>query len=308
MTLDDAIDAYLAHLKIERNLARNTLQSYGRDLGQFAEHIARARPETGVDEVLDSDVTSWLVALLDEKLKPRSLARKLSALRGMYRYLCQNKMAAKNPTTRVDIPRFGRRIPKVLGLDDVEKLLAAPSGASPEQQRDRAMLELLYATGLRVSELIALGQRDVDLRGGWVRVDDGKGGKQRVVPIGEVARDAVETYIGDGRPRLLRKKGGPGATPVLFVTRRGAGMTRQAFWKNLKHHAQAAGLNPDFISPHKLRHSFATHLLERGADLRIVQALLGHSDISTTQIYTHLDFQHLANVYDKAHPRAKKKK
>lgn len=290
---------------MERNLARNTLQGYGRDLAQFAEFLSSARgADPGVDEVQDSDITSWLVALLDEGLKPRSLARKLSALRGMYKYLAQNKMAATNPTGRVDIPRFGRRIPRVMTLDDVEALLAAPQGTTPEGQRDRAMLELLYATGLRVSELVKLRQREVDLRGGWVRVDEGKGGKQRIVPIGEVAREVVDAYVGDGRPRLLRKKGGPGSTPLLFVTRRGAGMTRQAFWKNLKRYAESAGLDPDSISPHKLRHSFATHLLERGADLRIVQALLGHADISTTQIYTHVAQERLKRLHAEHHPRA----
>ncbi len=300
MTLDDAIDAYLAHLKIERNLARNTLSSYGRDLGQFAEEISGDR---AVDSVRDTDITSWLVTLLDDGLKPRSLARKLSALRGMYKYLFENRMVGADPTERVDIPKFGRRIPKVMGLDDVETLLGAPDRTTPEGQRDFAMLELLYATGLRVSELVSLRLRDVDLSAGWARVDDGKGGKQRIVPIGELAQEAVERYVGDGRARLLRKKGGPGSTPMLFVTRRGGGMTRQAFWKNLKRYAKKSGLNADAISPHKLRHSFATHLLERGADLRIVQALLGHADISTTQIYTHVARERLKTLHSEHHPR-----
>ena len=303
MTLDDAIDAYLMHLQVERNLARNTLQGYGRDLGQFAEHVSSGG-SPDAEAVCDADITSWLVALLDDGVKPRSLARKLSALRGLYKYLAQNRVVSANPTSRVDIPRFGRRIPRVLSLDDVEALLASPKAGTPEGQRDRAMLELLYATGLRVSELVVLRQRDVDLRAGWTRVDEGKGGKQRIVPIGEVAREVVEAYVGDGRPRLLRKKGGPGSTPTLFVTRRGGGMTRQAFWKNLKRHARNAGLDPAAISPHRLRHSFATHLLERGADLRIVQALLGHADISTTQIYTHVAQERLKRLHEEHHPRA----
>lgn len=301
MTLDDAIDAYLVHLKVERNLAANTVASYARDLAQFAS--AASADAVEVDSVSEADVTAWLVKLLDEGQKPRTLARKMSSLRGLYRYLRENRMTTSDPTSRVDAPRFGRRLPRVLALDDVEKLLDAPRPTTPEGQRDRAMLEVLYATGLRVSELVKLRQRDVDLRAGWARVDSGKGGKQRVVPLGEVARDAVEAYVADGRALLLRKKGGPGSTPMLFVTRRGGAMTRQGFWKNLKRHAQDAGLDPEDISPHKLRHSFATHLLERGADLRIVQALLGHSDISTTQIYTHVAQERLKRIHAEHHPR-----
>jgi integrase/recombinase XerD len=304
MTLDDAIESYLAHLKIERNLARNTLQAYGRDLGQFAEFLAGGEdadpPPLGA--VADADVTAWLVDQLEQGLKPRSVSRKLSALRGMYKYLCASKMASKDPTARVDMPKYGRRIPQVLSLDEVEQLLEAPSAERPEGQRDRAMIELLYATGLRVSELVGLHVRDVDLRAGWARVDEGKGGKQRVVPIGDIARDSVDAYLQDGRVRMLRKKGGPGCTPMLFVTRRGGGMTRQAFWKNLKKYAKKADITKN-ISPHKLRHSFATHLLERGADLRIVQALLGHSDISTTQIYTHVAQERLRQLHSEHHPR-----
>ncbi len=305
MTLDDAIESYLAHLKIERNLARNTLRAYGRDLGQFAEFLAGDDDDADpppLDGIADADVTAWLVDQLEQGLKPRSVSRKLSALRGMYRYLCTSKMAAADPTARVDMPKYGKRIPKVLSLDEVEALLDAPAAEKPEGQRDRAMIELLYATGLRVSELVGLHIRDVDLRAGWVRVDEGKGGKQRVVPIGDVARDSVDAYIQDGRVRMLRKKGGPGSTPMLFVTRRGGGLTRQAFWKNLKKYAKIADIDKN-ISPHKLRHSFATHLLERGADLRIVQALLGHSDISTTQIYTHVAQERLRKLHAEHHPR-----
>lgn len=303
MTLDHAIETYLAHLKIERNLAKNTLQSYARDLGQFAEFLTGDGESPGVESVRDSDITAFLVEELGRGLKPRTVTRKLSALRGLYKYLCANRYASQNPTSRVDMPRYGRRIPKVVSLDEVEALLAAPSAESPEGQRDRSMIELLYATGLRVTELISLHLRDVDLRAGWVRVDSGKGGKQRVVPIGDPARDSIDSYVADGRARLLKNKGGPGSTPMLFVTRRGGGMTRQAFWKNLKKYAEEAEVKGD-ISPHKLRHSFATHLLERGADLRIVQALLGHSDISTTQIYTHVAQERLRTLHAEHHPRS----
>lgn len=303
MVLDSAIEAYLAHLKIERNLAANTVESYARDLSLFSEHLQGEEGEVDIDAIAAADLTGWLVAELERGLKPRSLARRLSALRGMYKYLLANRYTSADPTANVDIPRYGRRVPRVLSLDDVEELLEAPDRTTPEGQRDHAMIELLYATGLRVSELCDLCVRDVDLRAGWTRVDSGKGGKQRVVPIGDMARDAVEAYLGDGRARLLRKKGGPGSTPTLFVSRRGHGLTRQAFWKNLKRYAQQADIDAD-ISPHKLRHSFATHLLERGADLRIVQALLGHSDISTTQIYTHIAQARLRLLHAEHHPRA----
>lgn len=265
----------------------------------FAEH----RDGGAVEAVEPSDITAWLVSELERGLKPRSLARRLSALRGLYKYLVTNRYVSDDPTANVDLPKYGRRVPKILSLDEVEELIAAPDRTTPEGQRDHAMIELIYATGLRVSELVALNVRDCDLRAGWVRVDSGKGGKQRVVPIGDLARDAVEAYISDGRARLLRKKGGPGCTPTLFVSRRGHGLTRQAFWKNLKRYAKLADIETE-ISPHKLRHSFATHLLERGADLRIVQALLGHSDVSTTQIYTHVAQERLRILHSEHHPRA----
>jgi len=190
----------------------------------------------------------------------------------------------------------------VLTLDEVEKLLAAPDRMSPEGVRDHAMLHTLYATGLRVTELCELIQREVDLRAGYLRVI-GKGNKQRIVPLGELAVDALDEYVSHTRAKLLANHGGPGCTPYLFVTRRGSCMTRQAFWKNIKRYALKADIDTP-INPHKLRHSFATHLLERGADLRIVQTLLGHSDINTTQIYTHVAQARLKKIFEKHHPRA----
>ena len=304
MTLDDAIEIYLIHLKVERNLSPNTLQAYAGDLGKFCAHLSKNGDHVAVDRVSPADITAWLVDELEQGVKPRSLARRLSALRGMYKHVRSIHAANTDPTELVDLPKYGRRIPHVLSLQEIEELIAAPNRTTPEGQRDHAMIELLYATGLRVSELCALDLRDVDLRAAWVRVNDGKGGKQRVVPLGEIALDAVERYVNDGRPRLLRRKGGPGATPSLFVTRRGGAISRKGFWKNLKRYGTGVGIAADNLSPHKLRHSFATHLIERGADLRVVQALLGHADISTTQIYTHVARERLQALHAEHHPRA----
>lgn len=305
MTLEAAIDAYLAHLKLERNLAENTMLSYSRDLRQFSEHLHATNPTAAgnVQTVVDADISGWIAAQVSRGLKARSAARGVSTIRGLFGYLVQESVLKTAPTANVEVPKFGRRIPTVLSLDEVEALITAPDRTRPEGQRDHAMIELMYAAGLRVSELCSLHVRDVDLTGGSVRIDSGKGGKQRVVPIGEPARDAVKTYIENGRVELLRKKGGAGSTPDLFVSRRGGGLTRQAFWKNLKRYAEKVGIEGD-IKPHALRHSFATHLLDRGADLRVVQQMLGHSNIATTQIYTHVAQARLQELHKEHHPRA----
>ncbi len=304
MQIDQAIDAYLTHLKVERNLSENTLTAYGTDLSQFAEFFddedSPCLPE--IEAVDDTDVSTFLIELTDSGISSRTIARKLSTLKGMFKFLRRHHRLEQDPTSRVDAPGFGKRLPVVLDLDEVEVLLSAPDRSSPEGLRDWAMLEVLYATGLRVSELVNLLQREVDLSAGFVRVV-GKGDKQRIVPLGEVAIDAVEEYIEQARGVLLHNKGGPGASPALFVTRRGGPMTRQGFWKNIKRYATESGIDKS-ISPHKLRHSFATHLLERGADLRAVQQLLGHADIDTTQIYTHVARQRLKALHDLHHPRA----
>lgn len=300
MNLDEAIDGYLVHLKIERNLAANSLKAYARDLAQFTEFLGEAALGS-VRAVDDQQISAYLLELLDDGLKTRSISRKLSTLRGFFRYLRESQLIDKDPTIHVDAPKYGRRIPKVLDLGEVEALLEAPDRTTPEGCRDRAMLEVLYATGLRVSELVNLQQREVDLRSGVVRVV-GKGGKQRLVPLGDLAIDHVDGYLEWARGSLLANSGGPGSTSDLFVTRRGSAMTRQGFWKNIKRYATAAGITKG-VSPHKLRHSFATHLLEHGADLRVVQSLLGHSDITTTQIYTHVAQERLKQLHQEHHPR-----
>lgn len=300
MNLDQAIDGYLIHLKIERNLAENSLKAYSRDLAQFGDSLADTTAGD-VGRIDDQHISSYLLDLLDDGLKTRSISRKLSAVRGFFRYLRESQIIDKDPSVHVDAPKYGQRVPKVLDLDEVEALLDAPDRTTPEGCRDRAMIEVLYATGLRVTELVNLQQREVDLRGGVVRII-GKGGKQRLVPLGDVAIDHVDGYLEWARGSLLANSGGPGSTSDLFVTRRGSAMTRQAFWKNIKRYATAAGITKD-VSPHKLRHSFATHLLEHGADLRVVQSLLGHSDITTTQIYTHVAQERLKQLHEEHHPR-----
>jgi integrase/recombinase XerD len=302
MTLDDAIDAFLFHLKVEKNLAANTLKAYSNDLQQFSSYVSDEGSSPDVRAVDDRHISGFLLDLLDEGVKTRSISRKLSAVRGLFKFLRRQNSIDRDPTIHVDMPSYPKRIPAVLTLDEVEALIAAPDRTSPEGIRDWAMLEVLYATGLRVSELVNLLQREVDRNAGYLRVI-GKGDKQRIVPLGEVATDAVKEYEEFARGQLLQNAGGPGCTPALFVTRRGDAMTRQAFWKNIKRYAIIAQIDKP-LSPHKLRHSFATHLLERGADLRIVQTLLGHADINTTQIYTHVAKARLKQLYDLHHPRA----
>lgn len=302
MHLDRAVDDYLQHLKVERNLSDNTITAYSTDLRQFVEFLSDERGCDGVDEVSENDVSQFMLDLLDRGLKSRTASRKLSTVRGLFEYLVADDHLESDPTEPVDAPRYGRNVPTVLSLDEVERLLETPDDSTPEGHRDWVMLEVLYATGLRVTELVELELRDVDLNGGYVHVV-GKGDEQRIVPLGETAVDGLEDYIDRTRPTLLESHGGPGCTPYLFVTRRGSSMTRQGFWKNLKRYGQEAGIDKS-ISPHKLRHSFATHLLERGADLRVVQNLLGHSDINTTEIYTHVAQARLKNMYEDHHPRA----
>lgn len=298
MTLDEAIDGFLIHLRAERNLAKNSVTAYAQDLAAFSAFLEN--PD--VQKISTESIADFMLQQLDDGLKSRSIARRVSAIRGLFKYLRIEGTLTQDPTAHIDSPRYGKRVPDVLSLDEVDALLAAPDRTTPEGLRDHAMLEILYATGLRVTELVTLRQREIDLRAGWVRVI-GKGNKQRIVPIGEHAADAVDAYLNYARGPLLAATGGPGSSPMLFVTRRGAEMTRQGFWKNLKRYVTAAGIDKD-ISPHKLRHSFATHLLERGADLRVVQSLLGHADIGTTQIYTHVARERLKALHNEHHPRA----
>jgi integrase/recombinase XerD len=299
LSLDEAVDLYLDHLKVERGLALHTLDGYGRDLARFAAFLAR-RGRADVDDVTPLDVTDFLLALADGGLAARSRARALVAVRGLCKHLIGERWLEADPAALVESPRIGRRLPGVLGEDALVRLIAQPPN-TPRGRRDAAMIELAYASGLRVSELIAVPLADVNLHAGFVRVT-GKGGKTRLVPLGRAARERIERYIAEDRPAQLRDP----AVRALFLTSRGGPMTRQAFWKALRGYAARAGvrLPAGEVSPHKLRHSFATHLVERGADLRAVQAMLGHADISTTQIYTQVSRAKLIEEARK-HPRAR---
>jgi len=299
LTLDEGVDMYLDHLKVERHLARHTLESYGRDLSR-ALRFFTARGREDVDDVTAADMTDHLIGLAAEKLSARSRARALVAIRGMFRHLVGERWLEADPCELIEAPRAAHQLPGVLGEEAVARLIAAPPD-HPRGRRDAAMIELLYASGLRVSELVTLPLADVSLNAGHVRVT-GKGGKTRMVPLNNVTRARIARYVEEDRPRWVRDP----EQRALFVTERGAPMTRQGFWKLLRGHARRADvrLPGGEVSPHKLRHSFATHLVEHGADLRAVQAMLGHADISTTQIYTQVSRAHVIQQARK-HPRAR---
>lgn len=294
--MQDYIQAFLNYVQVERGLAPNTLAAYRQDLGKFSRfcqqrRLAPARAER-------QQVVDFLGTLYQQGLDSRSVARVLVTLRNYFRFLRQEGRLRREPTEHIEAPRTWKRLPKFLGLDEVERLLAAPEARTARGLRDRAMLEVLYATGLRVSELVNLRVADVQPDAGYLRCL-GKGSKERVVPLGKQALAALDAYLRRARPQLVRRR--PSAH--LFLSQRGQAMTRQNFWRLLRQRARQAGLRAR-LTPHVLRHSFATHLLERGADLRSVQLLLGHADISTTQIYTHVAQERLRQVYRAHHPRA----
>jgi integrase/recombinase XerD len=296
-SLDVAIQQFLDHLRVERELTPATVEAYGRDLSVFARFVA-ARKIEEAPAVRPIDVLDFLVHLTDRKLTARSQARRLIALRQLFKFLKAERIVPVDPTEDIDLPRYGRKLPDFLSIAEVDALLAAPDRLTARGIRDAAMLETLYATGLRVSELVTLRLRDVNFEAGYL-LAYGKGRKQRVVPIGEAAIAAVRAYVDAARPTFARTR----VLDTLFLTHHGRAMTRQGFWKLIGRYASAAGIRKR-ISPHKLRHSFATHLVERGADLRAVQAMLGHADIGTTEIYTHVSRGHLRAVYKGFFPRA----
>ncbi len=291
-----AIDAYLDHLWMQRGLSRATLAGYRRDLQGFARWLRR-----DLATARESDLQDYLATRLAERRSPRSAARFLSAARGFYRRAVDAGEIAADPTANLSRPLLGRPLPVSLSEEEVEHLLAAPKSDDPEGVplgfRDRAMLETLYATGLRVSELVSLTFTTLNLRRGTVQVV-GKGGKERLVPMGETAVEWIERYVAIARPSILKGR----ASGALFVSNRAKAMTRQTFWYMIKRYAAAAGIDRD-ISPHTLRHAFATHLVNHGADLRAVQLMLGHADLSTTQIYTHVARDRLKRLHAEHHPR-----
>lgn len=289
------VDVYLDHVRIEKGLSSNTVAAYARDLGKLLD-LAQHRGAGDLGQIDLAFVDEYLVMLGKQGLGARSAARHLSALRGFCKFLVRERAIEADPSALVDAPRTGRRLPVWLEMDEVQRLLEAPDPATARGMRDRAMLQLMYAAGLRVSELVSLPLTCLDLRRGLVTVV-GKGGKPRLVPIGEVALQALDVYIKQVRPSMARPQ-----ETALFVSPRGGAMTRQGFWKLTLRYARGAGITKR-ISPHKLRHSFATHLLQNGADLRAVQAMLGHADIGTTEIYTHVADEHVRKVHGKTHPR-----
>jgi len=294
--LGAARERYIVHLTIERGLSANTLAAYGADLEGYLEFLA-ARGRTAPDQVTRADVRDYLAAETDRRQAAASRARRLSSIRNFHRFLVLEELATDSPVEGWKGPRRIRRLPSVLRVPDIERLLAAPDPATALGRRDRALLELAYAAGLRVSELCDLRVESLDTAAALVRVF-GKGRKERLVPVGRAALAAVARYRAEARPQLVRGR----QVPTLFVNARGTRLSRMGFWKILRRHVLAAGLRVR-VTPHTLRHSFATHLLEGGADLRVVQELLGHADIGTTQIYTQVDRQYLSEVYRTFHPR-----
>jgi len=295
-SLDILADQYVNYLVFEKGLSKKTIESYSSDLVRHFEFLK----QKGVKKIADADtplILKHLIALRDAGLGSKSCARHLITLRGFYRFLVQEKIIEYDPVRLIDLPKSGLKLPDVLNVKEVILLLNMPDTGKPLGKRNAAMLELLYAAGLRVSELVNLKFLDVNLEACFVRVL-GKGSKERVVPIGVFAKEKIDDYINTVRPLLLKNR----ISKYLFVARAGKPMTRQGFWKLLKQYAQQAKIKKK-ITPHSIRHSFASHLLEGGADLRTVQVMLGHVDISTTQIYTHIAREHLRQMHEKYHPR-----
>jgi integrase/recombinase XerD len=290
---NDLLNRFLDYLTVEKGLAHNTVESYERDLRRYLEEMKTRGP----DDIRESDIVSFLSHLSGAGIAAPSIARCLSAIRGFHKYLLIDGLATTDPTANLETPRRWKRLPKTLSRGDVDALLGGPDPTTPVGLRDKAMLELLYATGLRVSELVGLRIADLNLERGFLTVI-GKGSKERAVPMGEAAMAAVQEYLDRARRALLS-----GAeSDHLFISMKRRGITRQMFWERIKFYARKAGIAVP-VSPHTLRHSFATHLLDNGADLRAVQAMLGHSDISTTQIYTQVSRERLRQIHEKYHPR-----
>ncbi len=288
------IQEFSEYLRIEKRYSPHTVTNYCRDLKRFA----AAFPAAKVSALTTAQIRGFLILLRDEGLSASSIARSLSSIKSFFRYLCDDQQLTENPAEILETPRRWRKLPDILSPTDVDKLLSCPDPKTPVGLRDQAMLEVLYATGMRVSELISVKGHSLDLVTGSLRTL-GKGAKERIVPIGMVARKVLEDYLLNSRPVLAKRQ----RVEELFLTGRGKSMTRQGFWKLLKGYVRRSNIKAT-VSPHTLRHAFATHLLEGGADLRSVQQMLGHADISTTQIYTHILEKRMLEVHDKFHPRA----
>ncbi|MGI6620098.1 MAG: site-specific tyrosine recombinase XerD [Bacillota bacterium] len=295
--MESLIQEFIEYLGHEKGLATNTLESYGRDLRQYCGFLSEDASQTP-ETASQATIVAYLMMLRKQGKATATIARRLAALKAFYQFMLKENYVTKDPTDELSSPKLERKLPKVLTVDEVDKLLNQPDTATPAGIRDKAMLEVLYATGIRVSELVSLNLGDIDFNEGFVRCI-GKGSKERVVPMGELAINSLKAYLSKGRPKLA-------ANPeenALFLNHHGRRLTRQGFWKIVKKYAAQLGIRKE-ITPHTLRHSFATHLLENGADIRAVQEMLGHADISTTQIYTHVTKDRLKDVYARSHPRA----
>lgn len=295
--MEELIDQFLNFLSVERGLAANTISSYRFDLVRFTSFLKK-RHTASMEGVKKDDLTMYLLSLKDNGLAANSISRNLASIKTFYKFLVNEGYVKENVAGVLESPRLWKKLPNILNVNEVDMLLNAPDRRNWRGIRDRASMELLYATGMRVSEMVELKTKDINMDVGFIKCI-GKGSKERIVPLGNSAKEAINKYMARSRIRLL-KKSAPQTN--LFLTRLGRKMSRQSFWKMIKRYARKAGIKKD-ISPHVLRHSFATHLLERGADLRIVQEMLGHADISTTQIYTHISKERLKSIHHKYHPR-----
>ncbi|HQN66182.1 MAG TPA: site-specific tyrosine recombinase XerD [Smithellaceae bacterium] len=292
----DLLNRYHRYLLIEKGASGNTLEAYGRDLKRYLTFLEQ-KEISDARSVAPQTVVDFLVQIKSEGLSANSMNRALAALRGFYNYLLQERVLEESPLTHIELAKVWMRLPDTVSQEEMNRILSGPDNSTPSGLRDRAMLELLYATGLRVTELISLSMNSINWQVGFLAVM-GKGGKERVVPVGRTAYDSVRRYVDEARPKFVRSK----TTEVLFLNRFGRAFTRQGLWKIIVGYAQKAGLQKN-VHPHTFRHSFASHLLEGGADLRAVQVMLGHSDISTTQIYTHVTRERLKEIHRKYHPR-----
>ncbi|WP_142128594.1 site-specific tyrosine recombinase XerD [Bacillus sp. GN17] len=297
--MEDRIEDYMHFLTVEKGLSKNTIDSYKRDLKSYSLYIKNVEGMEGWNEVSRVNIVQFLGHLGDQGKSSKTVARHVASIRSFHQFLLREKAVEQDPTVHLETPRTERKLPKILSLSEVEALLEAPDATTPLGMRDKAMLELLYATGIRVSELIGMKLDDLHLNMGFIRCI-GKGNKERIIPIGQTAMNVLGDYLEHSR---LKLRSGKERDDHLFLNHHGRGMSRQGFWKNLKALQKKANIEKD-LTPHTLRHSFATHLLENGADLRAVQEMLGHADISTTQIYTHVTKTRLKDVYTKFHPRA----
>lgn len=295
--MQDAIDEYLRFIQLEKGLSENTIAAYRRDLNHYLNYL-QTRKITHLDFIDRQTLQQWFGMLHDEGRSTKSIARFTSTIRSFHQFALREKFSSNDPTVLIETPKYERKLPDVLSVEEIDVLLCTPDISKNNGYRDRTMLELLYATGMRVSELISIEVEDINLMMGFVKVF-GKGNKERIVPLGETVIDFLRNYMETVRPQLLKKH----VTHTLFLNMHGKPLTRQGIWKMIKLTGQKAGIQKR-LTPHTLRHSFATHLLENGADLRAVQEMLGHSDISTTQLYTHVSKTQIRKMYQEYHPRA----